>query len=353
MQVEKLEKVYNYWIETHFAILFTQLKGVSKESMFMELNFVARAKKNSTKSLLFAVLFSGLLFISVPLTFADQIVITSDVQFGFARTCMERYEYNRAVGEFEKFIYLFPKDSKVPEAQYLIGICYLKNKQPEAAIEAFSRIVMSNPGSLLTGKALLLTGESYYQQGVLKEAEYYFGQVIEKYALSDLKNAALYRLGWAKMYENKWGDASEIFGKISKKSIFYYSAQELAEQSLKGETLSIKNPAVAGSLAALVPGLGHAYVYRYKDAAISFLLNGLFIWAAIESFHQDHEVLGCMLTFLEAGWYTGNIYSAANAAHKNNRKVRNDFRKSFKDRFGLHLFTTGKNDLGLALTFQF
>jgi hypothetical protein len=52
----------------------------------------------------------------------------------------------------------------------------------------------------------------------------------------------------------------------------------------KGEELPEKNPVYAGTL-AIVPGLGHAYVPRYRDAIVSFLVNGLFIWAAVQAFH--------------------------------------------------------------------
>ncbi len=283
----------------------------------------------------------------------DQIIIKSDDLFDFARNYMERGEYDRAISEFDKFIHFFPKDPHAPSARYLLGMCYLKDRRQKDARKIFFHVVKSNPDTHLAGKALLLIGESYYQQAASKEAEYYFEQVIKKYPFPDLKNAALYRLGWTKMQADKWLEASEIFSKVEKENLFYDSAQILAQQSLAGETLPYKNPMYAGSLAAIVPGLGHAYVSRYRDAMVSFLMNGFFIWAAVESFNKDLNVLGGMLTFLEIGWYTGNIYSAVNVAHKHNRKIRNDFRNSLKDRLDLHLFTARKGQVGLALTFSF
>jgi TolA-binding protein len=305
------------------------------------------------KGLWFLIVSMGLILLSASPVFPDQIIIKSDDLFDYARTCMERGEYSRAIGEFDKFIHFFPKDPLVPTARYLIGMCYLKDKHQEDARKIFSQIIKSDSGSPLAGKALFMTGESYYQQAVSKEAEYYFEQVIKKYPSPDLKNAALYRLGWNKMQANKWLDASEIFSKVEKESLLYDSSQILAKQSLEGETLPYKNPKCAGSLAAIVPGLGHAYVSRYRDAVVAFLINGLFIWAAVESFNKDLDVLGGILTFMEIGWYTGNIYSAVNVAHKHNRKVRNDFRNSLKDRLDLRLFSSGKDQVGLALTFHF
>ena len=304
------------------------------------------------KTLLFFVVPIGLILLSVSPALSDQIIINSDDQFDFARSVMNGGDYTRAIVELERFIHFFPGDPRVPKARLFIGICYLKDHRYEAARKIFYQFIKSEQDSPLSVKAVFLIGESYYQQGISKEADYYFVQVIEKYPDVDLKNAALYRLGWTRMQENKWRDASEVFEKVEKDSLFYESSRELAEQSLKGEELPEKNPAYAGTL-AIVPGLGHVYISRYRDAIISFLVNGLFIWAAVQAFQSDQDVLGGILTFIELGFYSGNIYSAVNAAHKHNRKVRNDFRGSLKDRLDLNLFTARKGQIGLTLTFQF
>ncbi|MBW1888502.1 MAG: hypothetical protein JRI52_09165 [Deltaproteobacteria bacterium] len=155
------------------------------------------------------------------------------------------------------------------------------------------------------------------------------------------------------MRKDRWQEASEAFKVVEEKSPLYASSQDLSLKSLKGETLPRKDPTSAGILAAILPGLGHVYGERYRDGMVAFLLNGLFIWAAVESFDQDHDVLGGILTFLEAGWYSGNIYSAVNCAHKYNRKIRNEYRKGLPDQLDLNLFTTREGHLGLALKFDF
>ncbi len=294
-----------------------------------------------------------LLLLSSSPAFPEQIIINSAQQFDFARSCMDRGEYERAVGEFERFIHFFPDDPQVPTARCLIGICYLKSRRFDSARETFLTIVGSEPDSPAVARALVLTGESYYRQGISTEAEYYLKQVIEKYPHLELKNIALYRLGWTRMQEGRWKDASETFRKVEEDSTLYDSSRKLVEQSLGGEDLPTKKPAYAGTLAALIPGLGHAYVSRYRDAAVAFVLNGLFIWATVEAFDQDHEVLGGILAAFEIGWYTGNIYSAVNCAHKYNRKTQEDFRKGLKDQFDLHLFVADRNRVGLVLQYRF
>lgn len=292
------------------------------------------------------------IFLMVPASaFSVQIILDSEEQFQFARQTMEGGEYMRAIAEFERFIHFFPEDGKVPQARYLIGYCYLKARAYESARKALEEVYKRYSSRPVGGKALFLMGESYYRQGLLKEAQQSFKKVIETYPFLDVKDAAQYRLGWSQMKEDKWREASESFMMVGKNSLIYPNSQDLAKMSLKGEALPYKKPTTAGVLAVL-PGLGHLYCERPKDALVSFLLNGLTIWAAIEAFDEDLEVLGGMLLLLEAGWYTGNIYSAVNSAHKFNRKVRNDFRQSLPDRLNLNLFTT-KGGLGLALKLDF
>ncbi len=304
---------------------------------------------NRRLSLLLLLIFTSLLNPAPVLS--GQITIDSEEQFHFARQTMERGEYLRAVAEFERFIHFFPEDEKVPQARYLIGFCYLRAKEHESARQAFGNVHERYSSRPIGEKALFLIGESYYRQGLFMEAEHTFLQVIEMYPSSEVKNAAYYRLGWSRMKEDRWREASETFMMVEKSSLLYLNAQDLAKMSLNGEALPSKNPTTAGVLAVL-PGLGHLYCNRPKDAVVAFLLNGLTIWAAIEAFDEDLDVLGGILLLLEAGWYTGNIYSAVNSAHKYNRKVKNDFRGSLPDRLNLNLFTT-RDGLGLALKIHF
>ncbi len=294
-----------------------------------------------------------LLLLGIPPALPAQIIIDSDDQFALGRTCMEKGQYDRAIVEFERFIQFFPDSPQVPMARYLMGICDLKSGRFEPARERFFEIIRTGPDSPLVGKALFMVGESYYEQGALREAAYYFRLVTEQYPTLELKDMALYRLGWTRMKEDRWKDASEYFIKVGRTSPLYGSSQQLVTQSLKGELLPYKDPTSAGVMAGIIPGLGHAYVSRYKDATVAFLLNGLFIWAAVEAFNNNNTVLGGILTFFELGWYTGNIYSAVNVTHKYNRKVRDDYRDSLKDRLDIHLLTAREGPVGLALRFQF
>ena len=288
-----------------------------------------------------------------PFVFSDQIVIDSEDQYKFAQAALDKGEYLRAIGEFERFVHFFPRDDKVPEARYRIGLCYIMAKDHDSGRRVLEDVYRDYSGMPVGGKALFLIGESYYEKGLMEEAERYFKKVVETYPHLELKNKALYRLGWKWMKQDKWGEASEAFMKVKEESPLYAHSRDLSEISLKGKTLPYKNPTKAGILSGILPGLGHAYCNRYKDGTVALLLNGLTIWASLEAFDEDLDVLGGALMFLELGWYTGTIYGAVNSAHKYNRKVRNDFRRNLTDRINLGLFSTRDGSMGVAFNLDF
>jgi TolA-binding protein len=288
-----------------------------------------------------------------PLAWCGQIVIDADEQFDYAQDFMEKGDYVQAISEFKRFTHFFPNDRRIALANELIGLCYLEGGKFDEARGVFATLYRADPDSPAAKKALFLAGESYYKEGAYDKAEDFFDEVLKRYPSPSLRNKALYRLGWTRMQENRWREASQDFKRVEPESPLFEKARRLSVESLKGEDLPYKDPTTAGVMAAVLPGLGHAYVSRYKDAVIALLLNGLFIWATVEAFNHDQNVLGGILAFFEVGWYSGNIYSAVNVTHKWNRKVRDDFRKSLFDGVDLRILSSGKMPAGLALTFRF
>ncbi len=311
-----------------------------------------RRTVTGVKSLLVLVALLSALLLMPGNVFSAQITIDSEEQFRFAEQTMEKGDYLRAVVEFERFLQFFPEDKKVPKTRLLIAKCYLKAKDYESARKILNDAQNVYRGTLVGGKALLLMGESYYEQGLFEEAERYFKGVLGAYSDPELRNCALYRLGWIQMQTGQWQEASETFKNVGSGSSLFLNAQDLSVKSLGGESLLYKDPTTAGAI-SVVPGLGHVYCERYKDGVVAFLLNGLFIWATIEAFQKDQEVLGGILGVLELGFYSGTIYSAVNSAHKHNRKVKDDFLQGLPDAIDLNFFATKEGHIGLALKFTF
>ncbi len=284
---------------------------------------------------------------------AQEVVIQGPDQFSYAAGLMARGETDAAIFEFKRFLHLFPEDPQVPLARLNVGRCLLAAGRLDAARQTFDELSESAPEPGIRSRALLFSAEALFRQGALKQAEARLLELLERDPAPQIRDAALYRLGWVGLRAFRWEDAAGAFGRVQATSPLYADARELEKRALDGRLLFLKDPVTAGTLAALLPGLGHAYVNRYKDGIVALLLNGLFIWAALEAFHEDQEVLGGMLAFLELGWYSGNIYSAVNAAHKHNRKRRQDHLDSLQDLLQPLSLGTSRDGLVAGVTFRY
>lgn len=108
-----------------------------------------------------------------------------------------------------------------------------------------------------------------------------------------------------------------------------------------------KKPWVGGLL-GLVPGLGYLYSGEIGNACRSLLLNGVFIWAMVETAEEDQWAAFSILTFVEFTWYSGSIYGGIDAAQRHNQRrldttveaVRGD-RKPQPDFSCIPIFTLG------------
>jgi hypothetical protein len=102
----------------------------------------------------------------------------------------------------------------------------------------------------------------------------------------------------------------------------------------------------------MLPGSGQLYNGRAGDALLAFFLNALFTAGIVETVNQDKLAIAGILSFFEAGWYGGNIYSAVNGTHKHNRHTTETFIRNLENRFRLPPSET-RNSLGIRFSFGF
>jgi outer membrane protein assembly factor BamD (BamD/ComL family) len=283
----------------------------------------------------------------------SQISQEGNGQLTFVLQLMNHGNYDLALLELERFTFLFPQSSSLDRVRLLKGVCHLEAGRYEKAGDHFDKVMETAKDPGISKRAMLFMAESFFRQGRLKDAEYYFSVVAEDCSEPALRQAALYRLGWTRMKANDWKEASRLLLSVEGEGILPQSAKEISPLVMKGDELPLKDPSTAGFLAGVLPGLGHAYVGRYRDAAAAFTVNALFVWATFEAFDKDHVVLAGILGFLELGWYAGNIYSAVNSAHKHNRRLQEEFRGHFMDRLQIVPLLSDRGAIGLSLSLRY
>jgi tetratricopeptide (TPR) repeat protein len=251
--------------------------------------------------------------------------IDEKMQMGLADSFFQEGDYYRAITEYKRFLFFFPQSLRAEEALWKIASSYFHGKKWDEALSAADDLLKTFPASFWVPEALLLKGRCWAEKKEYSQARYFFRRVEEVPPEKAVAGEAQWQIALSYVKEEKWKEAAIEFRKVNPTSKLYPQADFFAQGLGRIDEVPQKSPTEAGILAALLPGAGHLYSERYRDAAIAFALNGAFIWGMVEAFEHKNYVVGGILTFFELGWYSGNIYSAVSSAHKYNRNKKKEY----------------------------
>lgn len=233
-------------------------------------------------------------------------------EYMIAQHFAKELDLYRAVFTFKRALILLPSDdlARRLEIQYDILLCYFLGKRYDEAIEEFEKgdLACADKSFPAYHDLLLVLYECYRetddpekQQKIYQLMEKSYPDTAEKIYLSrsiregDLEIIACFAKGFP---QDSYLDDLLDYYKQNKKSV-------VAAQALN----------------TFIPGAGYLYIGQTKSAITAFLLNGLFITAAIQFFRHKHVAAGVITTSFEAGWYFGGIYGAGEEAKYFNERL--------------------------------
>ena len=253
----------------------------------------------------------------------------------FAEQLLKEGEYFRAITEYRRFLFYYPDDARGAMALFRIGLAFYRGQSYDEALQTFRDVAQRYAESAYGKLALLWQGESLLRLAQYGPAAKVYSDIIEYLGEEDTGQFAHYQRGWTLLYRRRWQEAATQLQQISPTSSLYPAAQQLAMAGLDGKHLPQKSPMLAGILSGFLPGSGQLYNGRRGDALLAFLLNGVFIVGIVEAIDRGESAIAGILSFFEAGWYTGNVYGAVNSAHKYNRQATETFLQNLENRFRL------------------
>ena len=298
-----------------------------------------------------------LLIVFIPFSQCQgQFLPDADKQFDFAAHYFSNGEYFRAIGEYERFIYFFPQDDRVELAMYQIGMSYFKSKRFKEALTAFGGLIdtqfNANREWPQIAKSYFMVSECHLKLNAPGHAISNLNNLIAITDDTDVKDKAYYKIGWIYLEISSWKEARSYFDKISQENRDKYKLEKLSAELEGVNSIPRKSPKLAGVL-SILPGAGYLYCERYHDAMFSFLLNGLLMYAAYESFDNGSYALGGVITFVGTGFYTGSVYGSVSSAHKYNQNHTNRFIENLKQNTKIGLSAGGAKGRGIAICFQY
>jgi tetratricopeptide (TPR) repeat protein len=291
------------------------------------------SSKHSGHILMVFILIAWAVFPQAQSSRGEQIVIEADMQFNYAEHLFSARDFVSAVNEYRRFVYLFPQDDRVESAVYRIGLCFLSMGQPGLAIQSFAPIIEDFGDNPYADEAYFKTSEAYLKLGRTGSAITTLHSLATLSDDLDIQDKAHYRIGWIHLETAQWEQARVYFDKISPRNSEKYRLKTLTGLIEKRPSQPQKRPGLAGAL-SIVPGGGYLYCERYQDAFMAFLLNAGLMYAAYEAFDHELYALAGVISFVEFGFYSGNIYGSISSAHKYNqtqdRKLIDHLRENLK-----------------------
>jgi hypothetical protein len=240
----------------------------------------------------------------------------------FAEHLFSQKEYFRALGEYHRFLFLYPDHPEAPTAALRIVQCYSRGKHWLEALEAADSFLHDHAQSSLTLPVRFLRAQALIELARGEQAREVYREIINARPGQPLVAEALYGIGLSYAREHRWLEADETLRQIGSESAIHGEAEAVRQILAEASQTTHKDPTLAGVL-AIVPGAGHLYCGRPRDAALAFVFTGAFAWATVEAFDQNHDELGIALGIITLAFYAGNIFSAVNVAHKfNDREER-------------------------------
>jgi len=252
-----------------------------------------------------------------------------DSQFAFATQLMEEGDYFRAITELKRFLHLYPKKSpRAEEAEILIPESYLRAGRSVEAAEGFKAFLDRRPDSPLAEQAMYGRAMALINSGERTEGRRLLEELSKREPEGRYRPSAVLEVAFSLAEEGEWGKARGSVERLWPRGHEAEQRERLMGVLKAGESRR-RSPAVAGLLSGLIPGAGQLYCGRPRDAGLAMLINGLFIWGAVEAGTRGNYPLAAGLSLIEFAWYGGTVYGAVNCAHKHELDSAREAREEF------------------------
>lgn len=242
---------------------------------------------------------------------------TEESSLGFSRTLLQHRNYDLAILEFRRFLFLFPDSDESARAYQGLFRARLAMEDHLGALH----VAQEAAAALSDRSDAPITW--YYNLGVA----YYY---LENYprAISEWRRSTAgpdeiltarspMLIGLAQVSEFDWEEAAGQFGRVSGDNPYAPYAERCRELAIQGMRLPHRSPTLAGVF-SIVPGGGYLYAGYPRTALSAFIINGLFMWGTVRAFDSGNSGLGIFMGTMSFGWYTGNIYGGIRTAGRRN-----------------------------------
>jgi hypothetical protein len=208
---------------------------------------------------------------------------------------------------------------------YLIADIYYKKEQFDSAAYYFGKVKSAD--SLLS-RSCFLQAYSYIKTDSFSLAENKLIKLQPTDSIfNELKYLQLSGIALLQRNYNAFDDHSNKFS-FSKPDILA-EEKKMIDHSIKLKNIKYKSPFVAGSLSAIIPGLGKLYAGKPKQGLTAFLPVAIFGLQAYEAYSKAGAKSARFVVFgsLFTVFYIGNIWGSALSVHIVNNEINEEINR--------------------------
>ncbi len=242
------------------------------------------------------------------ITLADDLQLNDNHLFDYATYLYKNGEYYRAITEYKRLIFFFPKSQWNDAAELQIGRSYMAGGRLNDAITYW---------------------ETRLDTGNLKDDKLNNIRLLLGISLLDLDQTDIF-----KFREANIDKALKLFNKLDSEFPESRYFKDFSRE-WQNRNLDKKTPWLAGTLSAIIPGAGSFYTGRYLEGTYAFFLTGLFYLATRDAITNKDNELSILFGLLTVSFYGGSIYTAVNGAHKLNNKIESDELLRLREKHGI------------------
>ncbi len=257
------------------------------------------------------------------------IWLSDEVQLKLGDAFLREKEYYRAITEYKKLLILFPDSEKADCAVFRVGLAYYKGEEYESCASSLSSFKARYPTSENVIEAQYVEGLCLWKLKRYQSAMQTFDGIAGTYPDSPYGPLSLAAASLVALDEEDIPASRARLERLTAgwpNTAEQNRAQEAAPLLNRYQRLPHKSKALAAVLSAVIPGTGYIYAGHYGDGITAFLINALWIAAAVTGIQAEYYAVSGVLAGVGLPFYFGNIYGSANAAKKWNLKVKRELR---------------------------
>jgi len=248
----------------------------------------------------------------------------------FANFLYNEKEFEYAISEYKRYLYLFPDlPDNTDLIYYKIGTSYLHLKKFNNSIFYFNTIISNYPSSIYTSKSFYNIAYSYFMQKKYKNSIGYIESNINNITDTSVKKKINMLKIVNYIYMKKFNKAEQEWNKLNnlEKNKNFVTLKEIIDSSKR---IKKKNRVLSGVLSTIIPGAGKIYCNRTLDGIFSFVVIGLLAYQSYDGFKKDgiESVKGWIGASIGCALYIGNIYGSIVAVNVYNFQQEKNFFKN-------------------------